>query len=45
MVQVCLFRSRKLKNDRQYNDQAKKDKRTNNEIQYIKKKTKDAAKI
>jgi len=40
-----FFRNSESKKDRQYNDQAEKDKRAINYIQYIKKKTKDRAKI
>jgi len=40
-----FVQKRKSKKNRQYNDQAKKDKRTINDIQYTKQKTKDAAKI
>ena len=36
-----VIQSRKLKNDRQYNGQKKKDKMTNNDIQNTTQKTKD----
>jgi len=36
-----VIRIRKLKKDRQHNDQKKKDKRTNNDLQNITNKTKD----
>ena len=38
MIGIC-----KLKKDRHYNGQSKKDKRTNNDLQNIKPKTKDQA--
>ena len=38
-----VIRFRKSKKDRQHNDQTKKEKRTNNDLQNIKHKTKDRA--
>ena len=38
-----VIKNRKLKKDRQYNDQKKRDKKTNNELQNITQKTDDLA--